>query len=93
MENRLSYSEWGKYFSVNWKESKGFGTSRKIKVIKIKHNGKNETLLKIDYCIVNEATILALIEKKAKAIAFVTSRKMKVIKELNPMGKMKHHGK
>ena len=41
-----------------------FGTSRKIKVIKNKHNGKNETSWKIDYHIVNEATILALIEKK-----------------------------
>ena len=49
MKNRLSYSEWGKYFSVNW--------------------------------------------EKAKAIAFGASRKIKVMKELNTLGKMKHHGK
>ena len=48
MENRLSYSERGDYFSL---------------------------------------------EKKAKAIAFGTSRKPKVMKKLNTVEKMKYHGK
>ena len=38
-------------------------------------------------------TILALIEKKAKAIGFATSRKIKVFKKLNTVKKMKHHRK
>ena len=37
--------------------------------MKNKHSGKNDTSQKIRYHIVNEPTILALIEKKAKAIA------------------------
>ena len=60
---------------------------------KFKHGGKNVTLWKIGHHIMNEATILASIEKKAKAVAFRTSRKIKVIKKSNTVEKMKHHGK